>query len=75
LVENGNYYQMTISVAEIGTYLIDKNEYMEKPIKFTVTTGEVTPGNSYCSLLGYSSIPTVSIDTSLFYSCYLRDNN
>jgi hypothetical protein len=75
LVENGNYYQMTISVAEIGTYLIDKNEYMEKPIKFTVTPGEVTPGNSYCSLVGYSSIPTVSIGTSLFYSCYLRDNN
>ena len=75
LVESGNYYQMTISVAEIGTYQIDKNEYMEKPIKFTVTPGEVSALNSYCVLDGYNSIPTVNVNTLLNYSCYLRDAN
>ena len=75
LLENGNYHQMTINVSASGTYQIEKNDYMDKPIKFTVTTGEANPTNSYCYLEGYSSIPTVDIDTTLNYMCYLRDSN
>ena len=73
LVENGNYYKMTISVAKVGTYRIEKNQYMEKPIKFTIIPGEANPGKSYCSLDNYKSVPTVNFDTTLYYSCYLRD--
>ena len=73
LVENGNYYKMTISVAKVGTYRIEKNQYMEKPIKFTITPGEANPSKSYCSLDNYKSVPTVNFDTTLYYSCYLRD--
>ena len=75
LVENSNYYEMTINISATGTYQIVKNEYMDKPIKFTVTPGEADATNSYCSLEGYTSIPTVDVDTKLNYICYLRDSN
>ena len=75
LLENGNYHQMTINVSASGTYQIEKNEYMDKPIKFTVIPGEADATNSYCYLDGYSSIPTVDVNTKLNYICYLRDSN
>ena len=74
LVENGDYYQMTVSVMDIGTYQIEQNDYMEKPIKFTVIPGEASATNSYCVLEGYTSAPTVNLDTNLYYLCYLRDS-
>jgi len=74
LVENGDYYQMTVSVTDIGTYQIEQNDYMDKPIKFTVIPGEASSTNSYCVLDGYSSAPTVNVDTTLYYICYLRDS-
>ena len=75
LAENGNYYQMTISVAEIGTYQIEKNDYMEKPIKFTVIPGEASYMTSYCTLDDHTSNPTVNVDSILKYRCYLRDKD
>ena len=65
---------MTVKVMEIGTYQIEQNDYMEKPIKFTVIPGEVSSINSYCVLDGYSSAPTVNVATTLYYICYLRDS-
>ena len=75
LVKNGDYYQMTITVTEIGTYQIAQNYYIEKPIKFTVIPGEADPTKSYCYLKGYYIIPTVDVYTTLNYICYLRDSN
>ena len=73
--ENGNYYQMTISVSQIGTYQIDNKEYLEKPIRFDVISSEPDLKNSYCELYGYTSAPTVKIGTSLTYRCYLRNED
>ena len=73
LTENGDYYQMIISVAEIGTYQIEKNDYMEKAIRFDVIPAEPSATNSYCELYGYTSVPTVKIGTQFSYICYLRD--
>ena len=73
--DNEEYYQMTISVTEIGTYQIEKNDYMEKPIKFNVIPGEASPTKSICYLNGYSSAPTVNIGITLSYKCFLRDSN
>ena len=73
LKENGKYYQMTISVGEIGSYQIEKNEYMDKPIRFDVIPSDASSVNSYCELTGYSSAPTVKVGTTLTYRCHLRD--
>ena len=70
-----NFYQMNINVSAIGTYQIEKNNYMDKPIKFTVVPVEVDATNSYCYLEGYSSVPTVDFNTTLNYICYLRDSD
>ncbi len=75
LSENGNYYQMNITVNEIGTYQIVKNDYMDKPIKFTIIPGEADASNSYCYLEDQTSVPTVDVGTTLNYICYLRDSN
>ena len=74
-VENGDYYQMTVSVMEIGTYQIEQSDYMEKPIKFTVIPGEASSTNSYCVLEGYTSAPTVNLDTNLNYICCIKDSS
>ena len=74
-VENGDYYQMTVTVMEIGTYQIEQSDYMEKPIKFTVIPGEASSTNSYCVLEGYTSAPTVNLDTNLNYICYIKDSS
>ena len=75
LIDNGNYYKMIISVTEIGTYQIEKNDYMEKPIRFNVLPGEASSANSYCEIIGYNSPPTVNIGVKLTYVCHLRDTN
>ena len=74
LEENGNYYQMTLTVNQTGTYIIEKNDYMEKPIKFKVIPGEPSGTQSYCSLDIYTSIPTLKLGSDLNYKCILRDS-
>ena len=75
LASRGNYYQMTISVGDVGTYQIDKNIYMEKPIKFSIIPDDADASKSYCTLEKYSYVPTVNVGTTFYYRCYLRDRD
>ena len=74
LVKIGDHYQMTLVPTKIGTYQIEKNQYMSEPIRFTVIPGEVSPSNSYCTLDGYPSPPTLEQGQKALYNCYLRDS-
>ena len=68
-----NHYQMTISVNKLGTYQIDKNEYMSGPIRFIIIPGEADPNLSFCTLKDYTFAPTLIQGNTVFYDCYLRD--
>jgi len=75
MVQKGDYYQMTISVSEIGTYQIEQNEYLEKPIKLGVIPGEANYNKSYCTLDSYYSNNNAKVGEVLYYNCYLRDDD
>ena len=70
-----NHYQMTILVNKIGTYQIEKNSYMAQGIRFSVTPGEISFDKSFCTLDGYTSVPTLEKDTKVKYNCYFRDSD
>ena len=70
-----NHYQMTILVNKIGTYQIEKNSYMAEGIRFSVTPGEISFDKSFCTLDGYTSVPTLEKDTKVKYNCYFRDSD
>ena len=67
------HYQMTISVNKVGTYQIEKNDYMTEPIRFIIVPAEADPTTSYCNLDGYTSPPSLKVSQSVTYNCYLRD--
>ena len=73
MAKNGDYYQITLVANQTGTFQIDKNEYMERPIKFKVIPDEPSSTKSYCSLVDYSANPTVKKGTKLKYKCFLID--
>ena len=64
---------MTLVVNQVGTFQIDKNNYMERPIRFKIIPDEPNPSKSYCSLEGYNANPTVKQGTKFNYKCYLID--
>ena len=75
-----NHYQMTLSVSKIGTYQIDNSKYMSQHIRFIVIPGEANPNLSFCTLSNnlyndYSSPPNLQAEETVFYNCYLRDDN
>ena len=74
LKENGDYYQMTMSISDKGTYQIEKNEYMDKPIRFDVIPAFPNISQSFCELDGYTSIPTVKVGSKFAYKCNLIDS-
>ena len=67
------HYQMTIVVNKVGTYQIEKNDYMTEPIRFFIVPGEADPAVSYCTLAKYSSPPSLKVGETITYNCYLRD--
>ena len=69
------HYQMTINVNKIGTYQIEKNDYMSEAIRFNIIPGEVNPTVSYCTLARYTSPPTLFPNVDVEYNCYLRDDD
>ena len=73
VAKKGNNYQMTLVVNQVGTFQIDKNNYMERPIRFKIIPDEPNPSKSYCSLEGYNANPTVKQGTKFNYKCYLID--
>ena len=64
---------MKINVSEIGTFQIEKNNYMEKSIRFDVIPTEPSIINSYCEIDGYTSVPTVKVGTDFSFIFHLRD--
>ena len=70
----GNNYQMILIANQVGTFQIDKNSYMERPIKFNIIQDEPNPSRSHCTLEGYSSNPTVKTGIKLSYKCILIDS-
>ena len=74
LNENGDYYQMIISVSNVGTFQIENNDYMTKPIRFDVISVNPDATKSICELVGYSSVPTVKVGEKLIYKCNLIDS-
>ncbi len=73
LAKYNGHYQMTIYVNQIGTYQIEKNGYMTEAIRFSVISGEVSPTLSFCTLEGYTAIPTLEAGGIVKYNCFLRD--
>ena len=73
LKKKDTHYQMTISVNKVGTYQIEKNDYMTEPIRFIIVPAEADPTTSYCTLEGYTSPPSLKVSESVTYNCYLRD--
>ena len=69
------HYQMTINVNKIGTYQIEKNEYMSEAIRFNIIPGEVNPTVSYCTLRDYIIPPQLLPNILVEYDCYLRDDS
>ena len=57
------HYQMILKIYKIGTYHIEKNEYMSEPIRFNIVPGEVDETKSFCTLNG---APIVKAGTDLF---------
>ncbi len=57
------HYQMILTIYKIGTYHIEKNEYMSEPIRFNIVPGEVDETKSFCTLNG---APIVKAGTDLF---------
>ena len=70
----GEHYQMTLVPTKVGTYQIDKNQYMKDPIRFSVIPGEVSATMSICTLGDYQSPPTLEQSQKVYYNCYLRDS-
>ena len=68
------HYQMTLSISKIGTYQIENTNYMNEFIRFSVIPGEADPNQSYCTLDGYSSPPTIEKGKTVLYNCYLKDS-
>ena len=69
-----SHYQMTLEINKIGTYQIENNNYMEEMIRFSVIPGEADPNQSYCTLEGYTSPPTIEKGKTVLYNCYLKDS-
>ena len=69
------HYQMIINVNKIGTYQVEKNEYMSEAIRFNIIPGEVNPTVSYCTLRNYLSPPSLLPNIEIEYDCYLRDDD
>ena len=63
LQQVNDHYQMILTIQKIGTYHIEKNEYMSEPIRFNVVPGEVDASKSFCTLNGS---PIVKEGTDLF---------
>ena len=74
MVRKGNNYQMTLVANQIGTFQIDRNGYMERPIRFKIIPDEPNTSKSYCTLVGYASNPTVKVGAKFTYTCYLIDS-
>ena len=74
MVRKGNNYQMTLIANQIGTFQIDRNGYMERPIRFKIIPDEPNTSKSYCTLVGYASNPTVKVGAKFTYRCYLIDS-
>ena len=74
LKENGDYYQLIISVTNIGTFQIENDDYMKLPIRFDAITVNPDVSKSFCELVGYASVPTIKKDTKISYKCKLIDS-
>jgi len=68
------HYQMTLEINKIGTYQIENDNYMRESIRFSVIPGEADPNQSYCTLVGYNSPPTIEKGKTVLYDCYLKDS-
>ena len=67
------HYQLVITITKTGDYEIVKNSYMSETIKFSVIVGGVSTANSYCTIEGYTSAPTLKQGQTVNYNCYFKD--
>ena len=68
-----SHYQLIITITKTGSYEIVKNSFMSETIKFTVITGGISTSDSYCTIEGYSQIPTLKQGETAYYNCYFKD--
>ena len=67
-----DHYQVIIRVTKAAIYTIIKNSYMSESIRFKVVSSGIDTGASYCTLDGYSSIPTLKISDKFQFNCYFK---
>ena len=68
-----SHYQLIFTVYKVDIYKIINNGYMSEAIVFEVISGDISITNSYCTLEGYTEIPTLQKGDTVHYNCYFKD--